>query len=147
MLEATSWHDKVFPAAKPRPDLKTWVLAAGLSSRWDLLPNSSTPREEGRDMSGSRQCPSTGLGTHPNRHGSSKGGKEMMGHCGKLSHRTPGSWCGPWGITSGEPDLLLELLPRKYLLCHNTTSTPSSENLFRMANHFYPEKENNQSSA
>lgn len=44
MLEATSWHDKVFPAAKPGPDLKTWVLAAGLSSRWDLPPKLQHPK-------------------------------------------------------------------------------------------------------
>lgn len=81
--------------------------------------------------------------------GAGKEGKEMVGvwTLWKLSHRAPGSRCGIWGIVGGELGLLLESLPRNYLLCHSTTSTPSLENLFRMANDFYPEKKNNQSLA
>lgn len=45
MLEVTSWHDWVFPAAKPVTDLETRVLAAGLSSHWDLPPQLQHPKE------------------------------------------------------------------------------------------------------
>lgn len=45
MLEPTSWHDKVLPAAKPVADLKTCVPAAGLSSRWHLPPELQHPKE------------------------------------------------------------------------------------------------------
>lgn len=81
--------------------------------------------------------------------GAGKEGKEVVEVWAlwKLSHRAPGSRCGIRGIVGGEPGLLLESLPRNYLLCHSTTSTPSFENLFRMANDFYPERKNNQSLA
>lgn len=151
-------------------EIKCWRQLAGMT-RCSLLQNqdqiskpavclqqdwahagicSQTPAPQGKKegmSQGTGSAQAEGWALIQTDMGAAKEGEETMGHCGKLSHRAPGSWCRTWGTISGEPDLLLELLPGKYLLCHNTTSTPSSENLFRMENHFYSEKKNNQSLA
>lgn len=75
-MEATSWHRKVFPAAKLVTDLETCTRAAGLSS---LLGSASRkpeppPRKHGRAISGRRQSPG-----------------QMAGHASQRT-RTRGRW-------------------------------------------------------
>lgn len=151
MLEATSWHDKVLPAAKAETDLQTCVLAAGLSSCWDLPPKFQHCKERGRDISGSRQCPSRWLGTQPNRYGSRRGREGGDGDLGTVENchtglQDPGVGPGASLVVSQACcwNYCLETTC-SYLLCHISTSTPNFENLFRMANNFYPEKKSNQS--
>lgn len=90
-MEATSWHRKVFPAAKLVTDLETCTRAAGLSS---LLGSASRKPEP---LQGNTEGPSPGagsplgrwLGTHPNGHARVEGsGSQQWGS----EQRSNSSW-------------------------------------------------------
>lgn len=134
MLEPTSWHDKVLPAAKPVRDLKTCVLAAGLSPCWDLPLKLQHPKERRKGHLREQAVPKQMA--DPCRHGSSEG-RGDDGDLGTVEKchtglQDPGE--GPGALS-----VVRQVCCWNYCLemtCSATIPPLHKENVFRMANNF-----------